>query len=303
MRPFIERYLEDVNNRLGDPSTSRRVTTAYKLELLDAVQKDVWEKLLRATGSESLVGYTETPISLTADQDFYPLPGNFRQFLSLESRTDADDPDTATGKLNSIPLYHPGPGVQILSEQRGMRIKPVPTSSSDTWVLTYLKGPITLHYGDAQGVPTATQIQLAASVASDGTEGELVTSDDYYNGSLIHIYSADTGARQVREIEDYDAGTKTVTVRAPFSPAPSGSVKYEIVPDLPYGYDDVYAIFAAFRLTPARGNQAKRLLLKDELIEALTKAKSYIGSNVADRPGEKIIKPNYDDVDPYEAGY
>ncbi len=107
---FLERFYEDVNANLDDSQTSKRISKAGKLRLLHVVEKMIWERILMLSGQESIVGRTEVTIEIENDKEFYLLPGNFRQFIVLEERTDGDS-NLVTNVLRSIPLFDGGPGV------------------------------------------------------------------------------------------------------------------------------------------------------------------------------------------------
>ncbi|MHC4091111.1 MAG: hypothetical protein ACYSVY_12700 [Planctomycetota bacterium] len=300
MQSFIEDFFELVDQYLADPHTSRRYPKSDKLRDLSAIQIVIWEILLKATGQESSFGKSEATITLQNDEPFYLLPGQFRQFIKFE-RWNNGNRDDVLSSMGTIPFFHPGPGCEIMSEQRGMEVRPTPDLTSDQdWTLTYLKGPILLHHATADGVGDQS-IQLGTP-ATDA--GELITTDDYYNGSLLRVYSADVGAGQTREVLDYDGTARSCVLRHPWTPKPTGTVKYEVRPALPPRYDHLYAIRVALRqMSKRRIVGAAWTGMKEEYKDQLNACLRYVTSNVADRgPTRTLPMRAIDDIDPYGGG-
>lgn len=293
---FLDRFYEDVDLNLGDPSISKRLTRAQKLRLLYVVQKITWERLLRISGQESLLGRTESTITLKNGVEYYALPGNFRQFIRMELRKDGD-PATILGTLGSVPFWEMETGVFIMSEQRGMMVRPVPNISGDEdWTLIYEKGEVKLHHATAEAV---TSFSLKMGFPGPDA-GEVVLTDDYYTGSLVGIYDATLGTQQVREIIGFQVAERTFQLRHPFSPIPTGTVKYEIRPLLPEAYDDLYAIDVAIRVLGRRKGARGRTGLKEDRRDIWDACQSYFASNVADRPPQRISPYRPSEPDPYE---
>lgn len=294
---FIERYLELVDHNLSDPHTTRRLTTERKLRDLEAVEVTVWERLLAASGQETVTGRHQVEITLENDKEFYLLPGNFRRFWWFR-RFQGGDTDVTLGELPSIAEFDFGPGVFIITPQRGMQVIPKPNiTGTQTWTLCYQKGPVKLHYARA-GKVGAKSIAAGTPPANGG---EIVFSDGYYNGSVVNVYRADKGSQQAREVLDWNANEGTFVLKHAFSPTPTGDVWYEIMPALPEPYDHLYAMDVAIRNLGRRPAQrAKRRELKDERKEMFNAAINFVLSGVADRAPERIIRYDPDDADPYE---
>lgn len=300
MKPFLERFYEEVNDNLADPHAGgRRLTKEQKYRDLLRVEAQIWERLLTASGQESSIGRVEKQYTFEADKRFYPLPGNFRQFISLERRQ-GGDVNLVDSTLNSIDMYDPGPGIEILSEQRGFIIRPMPesTASDDSnWYMTYIKGPVLIHYAKASGVTESTV--KAGTPPADA--GELIRVEEYYTGCILRIYSADKGAPQSREITGYNAGADlpTFTLRHPLIPVPEGDVYYEICPVLPHRYDSIYAMDVALINCGRRTNLRRRSGLKDDRKELWNACRNYFLSNVADRMPVRSQPVDPYEVDPY----
>ncbi len=293
MQSFIERFYDDVDTNLDDPRSSKRTTKQKKLALLHTVDRQIWEKILMLTGQESMAGYAEVDITLSDGQAFYLLPGNFRQFVRLERRTDGNR-NSVEAQLNSIPFYSTESGVVILTEQRGILVKPTPVLTSvQTWTLCYLAGPISLHYATAGAVNETTV--TAGSPGADA--GDLVLSDGYYDNSMLRIYDAETGALQVREISKWNRKAKVFTLRHAWTTLPTGAVKYEIRPSVPPAYDDLYAMDVAIRILGQR--RRGRSGLKADRNELWNACTGYFLSNTMDRAPERTLPIRHDEVDPY----
>lgn len=103
--------------------------------------------------------------------------------------------------------------------------------------------------GTAGAACTVNTITLAANVtAGDRATDVEHDTNDYYNGMWVYIYTATTGATQVRQITDYDGGTHVCTLASNWSLTPdmlaagatfpTGTVLYRIVDNTDEaGYD------------------------------------------------------------------
>jgi len=294
MDAFLDRYLADVDDNLGDPVQAKRYPSTKKLTDLRRIEVQIWEQLLQASGQQSTIGRCEHDITVTDGVSFYPLPGNFRQFMSFERRQDGDR-DNVIDRLPSISMYDGSPGIEILDAQQGLMIRPEPSySESQTWTLVYMKGPILLHYGTAAAAAAGT-ITFAASP----TKGELVSQDDYYVGSAVRVYSATAGAFQSRIISDYNATTRVATLRSNWATTPSGTILYEICPALPEPYDAIYALDAAIDKCASVGMYSQQQVLIQRRRPLWNACKSFFSSNVADRMPVRSARLKWDDVDPY----
>jgi len=293
---FLERFFVQVAEHLGDPRGSRRLTRDQMLRDLVSTEAIIWEDILRAIGQEATDGKAEATITLVADQRFYSLPGSFRQFLSFRKLNNGD-PDDILENLPSIPFSAPGPGVEVLSEQRGIEIRPMPDSATaGDWTLTYIKGPITLHYATAADVGSQS---IKLGTPAEGC-GERIDTDDYYNASLIRVVSADIGAGQMREVADYNAETQACILKLPWSPKPTGTVVYEFRPAMPPMHDGVYALGVAMTQAINRAQGFRIGQLKKQYREAEQAGIRYFTSNVADRAPARLF-PKREALDPYVA--
>lgn len=295
MNAFIVDFKEWVKQSLGDPSFSKRVTTSRILRELEVKHLEVYENILRISSG---VGYTETDITLENDREFYPLPGNFRRFRGFEKRL-SNDPNQVSAVYRTLHPWEPGPGIEILSGQHGFKIRPRPVLGVDeTWTLKYQAGTVILHYGTAREVGDK-HIDFQNNLPA--VQGEIVSSDDYYKGSLIGIVSADTGVGQVMECSGYLGAGNRALLRHSFSPAPTGTVTYEIRPILPRPYHKLIALGAAITFAAERRDFQGRAALIHEWRELWRATKNYFGDLTTDSA------PRFQDIetsgfDPYELG-
>jgi hypothetical protein len=286
MEAFLQRYLMELDENLDDPHSSTRMTKAAKLRLLRQVEKQIWERVTLIMGSGGDAHIVETDYDLIADQQVYSLPGNFRKFRFFEQRNNHDRHQVLC-RYKSVRPYDTEPGIEILNGQTGFRINPVPiVASGQPWTLGYEKGPVLLHYGTANSVSDQGLVGTPPDVPE---KGDISTSDDYYKGCLVRVYSADQGAPQTRTVAA-STGLNYV-LETPWSPTPHGPVQYEICPVLPEDYDGLYALDAAIRILTRRKQIASRRELIKERSEMWNACQNYFLSNVSDR--------GYRKVDPY----
>jgi hypothetical protein len=142
-------------------------------------------------------------------------------------------------------------------------------------------------------------------VGTPGTDaGELVTYPDYYNGSMVRIYDATTGAPQVKEVTDYysEDSTWVMILRHPLVVVPTGTVKYEIMPDLPEGLDEIYGMDVAIRGTTRRSSFKRRQGLKGDRLEKWKSCLAFVASMTMDRAPRRIHNRRPSAINPYRGG-
>ena len=385
MDAFLDRFYDEVDDCLADPHSQKRITKAMKYRDLYQVQQKLFERILCATGNESLCGYAEAEIELVVNQEFYSLPPEFRQFIFMEKRL-TENPRSVQYMLPTIPPYSEQAGIEIQDSLRGFRIQPIPSNSdfAATWTMGYLKGPVKLHNATATKVynlpedgvigaatyalttvgtnniltwagyftphmvgstidvavaatgvtssavisaatynsitfPAITGIANADTFTIDGDwcwlvggtpatdEGEVITINDYYNGSLLRVYSATLHDPQTKEIMDYTydvTGTNWhYKLRHPWSPAvPTATVLYEICPEVPLGMDSIYAYDVAIMNSGRRSHITRRAGLLHDRHELFSDVLSYYQNKTMDRAPARVMPQRYDKVDPYFAG-
>ncbi|MFM9966699.1 MAG: hypothetical protein ACKV2Q_36465 [Planctomycetaceae bacterium] len=297
-RPFLQRFYDDVAKHMGDPPGSRRIARSDLYEDLIKADRALWEQFCAASGQESTLGESESEISFTADEAFYPFPGEFRQFLRMEKRRNGNR-NEVYDRLGTIPFNSPGPGLEIRDAQRGMVVRPMPElDDEDPWTLVYMKSTIKLHFGTAKSV--SDRGLVAGPLGTDG--GEIVSLPGYYDNAMIHVVSADVGGGQFRECKSSKVvdGNVSFVLRFPWQIKPTGTVVYEVCPCLPPEYDGVYALAVAAERLVGRNNPQRRASVIQQFQAAFGSAIRYLTSNTADRAPERMIPTDIAVVDPYE---
>lgn len=281
-RAFLERYFAEVNEHLNDPSFSVRTTQDRKLRMLLTQEAVIWERLLSAA-EESVLGKAEAVITLQNGKKFYPLPGNFRKWIRLEKRLEGD-PNHVSSILRTKHVHGTDAGVILLTAQRGMEIDPVPRFSSDQdWTLIYQKGPIIHHYGTVSNV---TSMSLTSGEVSVGT---LQRIDNFYAGSMLKIFDAETGAPQTREVLSSQGKAGSFQFRHPLDMIPTGKIWYETVPALDEGLDSLYAYDVAMAIMATRKLTRQRQLMMNTRMELFTAAKDQFMSLTTDRGPQRVL--------------
>ncbi len=300
---FIQTYYKDLDKWLIDTDAQTRYPNAQRLRDLHSLDAQLFEDLLGVAGPESMIGYAEAILPVTAQIQFYPFPPGFRQLISIERRR-----DTSTTAVVSVPLdqiidrvwsktfYDETTGATILTGHRGLRIDPMPTEDSE-WVLIYLRGSGRLHF--AQATDVSDRSLTTGIPPIDG--GSLVLQEDYYNGMELQVYDARIGSPQVREIVNFHLISETrgiFKIRHPWTPKPEGDIWYEIRPVCPPEYDEIYALDSALRVLTLRG----RAEIAQELLKYRRRVwqscRGYFASNVMDRGPTRLRPPRPEDKIP-----
>jgi len=278
---------------VGDPHASNKTTKEELLRDLHHIDREIFEQLLRGTGQESLLGFAEATITLKNGQSFYQFPPGFRQWIRMERRIN----DLVYDILATKNVYGHKYAVDILTSARGFRIHPAPlisdsSSSGDTmdWTLLYLRAPGQIHYAQATGV------QPKSLTTGDPPEngGELVLTEDYYNGMELRVFKsgnkADHQTRLIRSFHILPDGRGSFTLHNEWCPLPTGEVWYEILPTLPEEYDHIYALDEAITILEMREKLTKAIGLKDRRKKAWNAAKQFVECNTMDR-GPSRVRP------------
>ncbi len=147
---------------------------------------------------------------------------------------------------------------------------------------------------------------LAGTPGTDA--GEIVKLDGYYAGCLLRVFAATSGAPSAPKTVlafEQDPVTSTIwhfKLRAPWATVPSGSTQYEILPELPYPHDSLYAMDVAMLASSRRDGIRKRAGLALDRHEIYEAARSYFMNTTMDRQPSRILPPRYVKPDPYGGG-
>jgi len=280
MKSFLQLFYEQIDDFLGDPKLVKRLPHAKRYEMLRVAETQIWEKLVRTVGHNGSLGRAEATITLQDDVRYYRLPGNFRKFIEFVHRNNGD-PNEIINRLRTIPMSSPGPGIELLNANRGMVIRPNPVLPGDEdWTLVYEKGPVLTHYAQAEAIGDQ---HIKFGTPGDDA-GELILNDDYYNGSMVEVYEAETGNLQTIEIEDFVSDSKTAYLRFPWSPKPTGeTIMYQIRPVLPENYSNIYALRVAALYARSQGFPIKARSLDSEFNAQFAACAAYFASQTFDR--------------------
>lgn len=175
------------------------------------------------------------------------IPFNYEQILMI-TELDSNSYEYPTEAFDWLDRMSVSPsplsgviiGTQPVSwEIRGNYIE-FPSRPDDMTVrVWYTRFPVGFFYGACgNATVTSTTVELPDTL----TAGEIVHTDDYYNGS--RIYNGADGL--VHTISDYVASTDVITVSAAWGTNPTASTTViEIVSPLPERIHDVIAMIAA----------------------------------------------------------
>lgn len=283
MKPFLQRYYDRVSRELGDPHASARYPEADRYDDLIDIEEALFNQLLKMAGQESMLGYAEATITLTLDTTRYLFPEGFRQFIALEQR---DTDGRLLNKLMSKPTYDTEYGVEILTATKGFRLHPaLVLEGSQDWTLRYLRSPGELHYAYV-GDDSVTSLAVRSKTPPANGGNTYFDVDDYYAGTELRIFQADTGQGQIREVKDFKNGT--FVLRHAFDPLPQGNVGYEIVPSVPKRYDSIYALDAAIHQLIRRKEFEKAGALKVQRAGQWDSLRSLVISNTMDRAPARL---------------
>jgi len=133
--------------------------------------------------------------------------------------------------------------------------------------------------------------------------GEMIKSADYYNGSMLRVYSATLYYPVVKEILDYfydsDATTWTFKLRHPWGTLPTGTVLYEICPELcEESLESLYAFDVAIMNTAKRTHLSRRGGLLDERRRCWAGAQEWLNTTM-DRAPSRVRPQRGLKLDPY----
>ena len=295
MQSFLDAFYGLVDDHLGDARTSRRTSKVQKLSLFRSVEKQIWERIARLSHQGSVIGFSETTITLVDAVELYKLPGNFRKFISFTNY--GSTREIIEGRYFSIKHYDRGEGVEILAPQRGMRVQPIPDSEvAGEWVLAYQKGPVEIHQAIAEEIGVKN-LKMGTPAENEGFISKL---DNYYDGCDFRIYEAGNDAvPQIVDVIASDASEARIHFRHDWVQKPTGTVKYEVRPLQPPDYDHIYSLAVAIRLCSQRTQAKRRALLQQDWKELWQACKEYWMSTATDLPFE-ASQSRRRRMDPYE---
>jgi len=155
--------------------------------------------------------------------------------------------------------------------------------------------------GDTITFPDADFCWLTFGTPAAG-DGELIKMADYYNGSLVRVYSATDNWPQTRECIDYylEDGLWVAVLRHHWTGVPTGTVLYEIAPEITEDLDKLYGYKAAIQVAGPRGRRVLRQQLISDYAELWKACKGSFADTTMDRGPRRIHPPRGDRLNPYE---
>jgi len=227
MAYVIETGLPDLLSELGTEvhdldlteAADGRISRAWAIRAINTAVREVFRRLRKEKVPALNFKQVLTPTVDSSDDELYPLNRRVRQVLRVfdAGSNDAED------DYWPLPLYNVDDYGWVL-EPDGLRLREAAVNGTLTvWAV---QTPARQSYGTADSA-TTTKIVLPSSA----TLGQTSVEPNYYVGARIGIESGTAGAGQVRRITAYDSATRTCTV--PTWTAPTGTIVYSILMDLP----------------------------------------------------------------------
>jgi hypothetical protein len=235
-------------------------------------------------------------ITLATDQRYYVLPPNMLQLLDVRQ---LDDNRHLKKTWAPRGLFNRrGPGWALDGNE--LRFDPKILSGAD-WDLYYIaNGDYLAHYdtaggtlaNDADGDPTVFTLSASPTV------GELDRRESAYVGGVLRITPASGDSPNTieeRVIDSYDASTRKVTVRRPFTDHSAGSgLKYEVAPLGGQALVDCIALRGAMKMGTVRSvSQKKMAFIHTEFLSAFKTLLDNVG-NLEGRVGKHYERDTED---------
>ncbi len=226
--PFITRALEFCRDFAGDVIDEVRWTDSKLIDLLQEANAEVHGELAASSDPRCPFGWIRVPFEVERGKAEYSYPVNLRRFRRLVRY---DPEGWVVGEWLLTDPMNDRPGVVLLSQRRGMLIRPVPNQSASDWYLEYEAGasPFLAHGEIDSG--TSTSSSIVAGAVSLGT---LIKTDDYYIGQFLTVMreSSSDSKRETRLITDWNGSNSTWTISPEISWTPSEGDSWEVSPCL-----------------------------------------------------------------------
>jgi len=249
----IDRIVNQIRKLLDEPSVKAKYSDA---DLLGLVQSAIPQVLTDWNGTRDDCLIARHEISVQDGSTTFLLPPNVEQLLWIVKRDSENRVQFRIGPR--APTRFQGPGLRL--EGRVLRFEPSWDGNSYTLELGYVpNGDVLLHYGTASSATSASIVFAAAP-----TGGSLDTRENAYIGSVVRIVSDSNGYVQERIVTAYDRTTRTAIVDPAFSPTPTGTILYEVVPDYWTLLETALALRVALTILAVRGESPRYGLLNRE---------------------------------------
>jgi len=196
-------------------------------------------------------------ISLATGTATYMLPPN-AQSVTRIAKINAT---TGQPEWYVTPLSRWGPAPGIRFEGRVLRFEPTWLNAAETVEMTYIpNGDVRLHYGTAAAVDSTS-----VTLTETPTLGDYDDRANAYVGSVLRILSSGAGGIQERTVTAMSS--KQCIVDPAWSPSPSGTTVYEIVPLYGRLVESVVAAYVARDLQRINRNKLGVQFLNEKYME------------------------------------
>jgi len=222
IRGEIDEFIDRVRMLMGDRGRTLLDSDSLLVDAANRVAEQIFMDLLLP--AETGYGEYSSTITYVADQEYYSTPYGL---LRMREVSVLDDDGLKCYDLDSIHRdeKHLRPGYWLEHDRVG--IAPIPDAAdSDALKLYYVRKPVPVHRGEAQAV-TATSITLAKTAQL----GRVLTRDNAYLGARVQVIDATANEGETAVVTAYVGSTCAATVA--WDNTPTGTVTYEVMPDLP----------------------------------------------------------------------
>ena len=237
MDTFLETVKEDILIVADEPDDVAKYKEAWLYKQIGMSQANLHQQ---AASQHHLIfkssaDYTVSSEDVTNDRLLWPLPGNFRAFITL-ALVDSTQNVVTTTYSGATDIGQNG--VTIVSPFE-FELYPTPTEGT-TMTLYYQRAAITdLFYGDTVTGSDKSQLKIKFADAT----GPINYTDSYYAGSYIRITSSTTTGiiGQIRKVSSTssDGTYLTLTLTEDLSSDPADGSTFEILPEIPRRHWDV----------------------------------------------------------------
>jgi len=252
---FLTRAITDVREAVDEPNVSAKYSDARIIEHLEKSYILVLNEINRQSKTPAVVKET---ITVSSNTTKYILPHVMGSLLGIYNLSESG----CKIFYDSRSRYNPF-GQKLWLEGNTLNIQStvlfgIGLELTAEWVPA---GVARLH----NGVCTLNSDGDEVTLASTPNAGILDTHHQAYAGSVIRILGVDGTTvvgnyLQERNVTAYDETTRVATLDKALSPIPTtdgGYIYYEIAPAIHKGMDTVVALYTAYRLVSAEGNNKR----------------------------------------------
>jgi len=254
----VDRLIRNVRRHIGEATANEWSDT----EIVDAAneeQPNIYMDVLLP--ADKGYGDYSGNVDYVADQEMYDLPHGF---IRLYEGSILDDDGLKLYDLDVIERDEKHAKAGIFVEGRKFGIAPIPESAdSDAIKIYFARMPVPAHTGTAAAFD-ATSITFADTP----TIGYKLTDANAYLGARVRALTATTNAGEIAEITAFAAKTGVATLA--WDNLPTGTLTYEVMPDLPEEARPLWYMKTAWNLLMDKdaGSRTKLELLASNIKRA-----------------------------------